>query len=173
MKQQNIDGFVDWKPIDHPDYPGKKVEIGGFRPFVRLNPPAAELPKLAEKHAAFLAELCTLMPRVSIEPPKVEPLGEGVFRLTVTVRNDGYLPTMSEMGRISRHVHPLQLEMKLPEGTKLITGSRRVALPRLSGNGATHETTWLIRTTGNDAATLSLRVSSPSVGSHERSAELK
>ncbi len=35
-----IDGFVPWTAIEHPDFPDKKVEVGGFKPFYRLNPPA-------------------------------------------------------------------------------------------------------------------------------------
>ena len=64
---QKIDGFVDWKEIKHPDFPDKKVEVGGFKPHYRLNPPIGEIKSLAEKHAAFLVELGKLFPQVAIK----------------------------------------------------------------------------------------------------------
>jgi hypothetical protein len=40
FEQQEVDGFVDWQAIEHPDLTDKKVEIGGFKPFLRENPPS-------------------------------------------------------------------------------------------------------------------------------------
>ena len=63
--QEGIDGFADWQAIDDPDFPGKKVEVGGFPPFLRTTPPAKELDGLADKHLKFLVKLGELMPRVA------------------------------------------------------------------------------------------------------------
>ena len=41
--REKIDGFVPWKEVKHPDFPDKKVEVGGVKPFMMLNPPAKEL----------------------------------------------------------------------------------------------------------------------------------
>ena len=36
------DAFVAWQAVEHPDFPGRRVEVGGFRPFVQTNPPAGD-----------------------------------------------------------------------------------------------------------------------------------
>ncbi len=38
LDQNCPEAFVPWKGLEHPDFPGKKVEIGGFAPFARSNP---------------------------------------------------------------------------------------------------------------------------------------
>ncbi len=139
------------------------VEVGGFKPFVRLNPPAAELEPLADKHWRMLCRLAELLPELSITQTKVESLGEGVWRVTVVLVNQGYLPTMPEMGRINGEPHPLQAAVELPAGAKLVTGYRRVRVPVLSA-GEKAEQTWLVQTSRGGEATVRIRVWSPSVG---------
>jgi hypothetical protein len=164
MKGQGIDGFVAWTPIEHPDLPGKRVEVGGFKPYLRLNPPAEELGPLAEKHLAFLVELAGRMPRLRIAPPEVEALGGGIYRVTAEVINEGYLPTFSAAGVESEHLHPVQIEIELPEGAKLLTGHRRARLSTLPGSGGAEEQTWLIRAKKNTDQPIRIKAWSPSVG---------
>ncbi|MHC4180597.1 MAG: M14 family zinc carboxypeptidase, partial [Planctomycetota bacterium] len=170
--REKIDAFVDWKPIVHPDFPKRKVEVGGFKPFLRLNPPADQLEPLAERHWRFVRRLVKLLPRVVIQETKVEPLGEGVWRVTAVVANRGYLPTESEMGRISRVPQPLQIQLDLPEGLSLVTGHPRAQLPPLAGRGGKAERTWLVRAPRDKPAPLKLRVWSPSVGTKRKTIKL-
>lgn len=163
MKQQEIDGFVAWTPIEHPDFPNKKVEVGGFKPYLRLNPPAEELGPLAEKHLAFFVELADRMPRLRIAPPEVEALSGGIYRVTAKVINDGYLPTFSAAGAASKHLHPVQIKIELPKGAKLLTGHRRARLSTLRGRGGAEEQTWLIRAKDADQP-IRFKAWSPSVG---------
>lgn len=172
LAREKIDGFVPWKQIKHPDFPGRKVEVGGFRPFLRFNPPAKELDALAEKHEKFLARLVELLPRVAIQEVKTEPLGEGVWRVTAAVLNRGYLPTMSKMGEISRVPYPLQIALDLPQGAALVTGHPRVRLPVLSGSGGRAEQSWLVRIPKGKPVSIPVRVWSPSVGEARAEARL-
>jgi hypothetical protein len=162
--QQKIDGFVEWKEISHADFPQRKVEVGGFKPFLRLNPPADQLEPLAEKHCQFVRRLVELLPRLAIQETKVEPLGQHVWRITAVVVNRGYLPTESQMGRTTREPHPLQIQLELPEGASLVTGHPRTQLPALAGRGGKVEQTWLVRVAETKPAALKVRVWSPSVG---------
>jgi hypothetical protein len=162
--QQKIDGFVDWRQIAHPDFPQRKVEVGGFKPFLRLNPPADQLEPLAENHWRFVRRLAELLPRLAIQQTKVEPLGQHVWRITAVVVNRGYLPTESQMGRTTREPHPLQAQLELPKDASLVTGYPRTQLPALAGRGGKVEQTWLVRVAGAKPAVLKLRVWSPSVG---------
>ncbi len=170
--REKIDGFVPWTRIEHPDFPGRKVEVGGFKPFLLLNPPAKLLDPLAEKQTDFVVELARLMPRVKIQESRVEPLGGGIQRITVTVANTGYLPTMSEMGRTTGEVYPLLLRLSPPKGTEYVKGVPRTELGRIRGGEKT-EWTWLIRTPDGKPGKATVTVSSPVAGSDTTTLELK
>ncbi len=171
--QQNIDGFVDWTPVEKAGFPGKRVDVGGFKPFYQLNPPAAELDALAERHFQFFTQLPSILPRIEIRDAKAEPLGGGMYRISATVVNNGYLPTMSEMGRVSEQAYPLQIKLDLPADTQWIQGSPRVELGKLDGNGGKAERTWIVRLPNPTMTTAKLKAWAPAVGSHEIQLELK
>jgi hypothetical protein len=166
--QQKIDGFVDWKPISHPDFPGRNVEVGGFRPFVTLNPPATQLEPLANTHWRLLEQLVAWMPQLKIDSAKAEPLGGNVWRVSAVVVNRGMLPTMSEMGRITGQPHPLQIQLVMPKDVSLATGYARVQLKPLAGEGGRVEQTWLVLGSKAAVETLQVRAWSPSVGDETR-----
>ena len=171
--REEIDGFVPWTPVEHPDFPGKKVEVGGFKPFVLANPPAKELDALAEKHHQFLLEFSKYLAQLQIADVKVESLGGGVYRIACHVLNTGYLPTMSEMGRLNRGAYPLQVELTLPEKTQFLKGTRRAELARLAGRGGKAEMNWLVRTPEGKPAEGKIAVYAPAVGRAESPVELK
>ena len=52
--------FVPFAPFDHPTL--GKVEIGGWKPGVRLNPPSDQVDAIADAHAAFLKDLAARLP---------------------------------------------------------------------------------------------------------------
>jgi hypothetical protein len=97
-----------------------------------------------------------------------------VFRITASVANHGYLPTMPEMGRITGQAYPLQIQLDLPQpDTHWIQGSPRAQLNRLSGNGGKAEQTWIVRLPNDKPAGGKIKVWAPAVGSHEVLIELK
>ncbi|OHB71334.1 MAG: hypothetical protein A2V70_15085, partial [Planctomycetes bacterium RBG_13_63_9] len=171
--QEGIDGFVAWEQIEHSDFPGKRVEVGGFRPLVRCNPPADRLDRLEDVHWKFLRRLAGWLPRLKIRQTKVEPLGGGVWRVTVEVANDGYLPTVAEMGRITERLQPLQAELELPEGVTLVAGYARIQFPPLAGGGGTAKRSWVVLAPEGESTLLRVRVWSPSVGKAARRIRLK
>ncbi len=170
FEKEKIEAFVPWTPIQHPDFPGKKVDVGGLRPFFLLNPPAKELDPLAEKHFAFVSRLTDLLPRVKLHEIKVDDLGDGVHRVRVTIANLGYLPTQSEMGKTTREPYPLQIRIDLPKGSSLVTGSVRTQLAPPAGNGGKVEHTWIVAA-AHDSATIT--VWAPSLGSDSKTVLLK
>ena len=172
LEREKIDGFSPWKEIQHPDFPGKKAEAGGIRPFVLLNPPVKELDALAEKHVKFVAELTDRLPQLKFAEVKAEALGGGVYRVTATVINTGYLPTLSEMAEVTRTASPLQWELTAPKDTIWLTGRPRGSQARLEGSGGKAEKTWLLRIPGDVPPSLSLRLSAPAVGAAEVSIPL-
>lgn len=172
MAREKIDGFVPWTPIAHPDFPGRRVEVGGFKPFVLLNPPTKELDPLAERHTDFVLELARLMPRLKISDALAEPLGGGIERITVAVENTGYLATASAMGQLSGEVYPLLLRLDAPKGSQYLKGGPRTELPRIRG-GDKVRWTWLIRPPRGKPSQATVRVSAPAVGSATATIELK
>lgn len=171
LAANKVDGFVNWTKIDHPDFKDKLVEVGGLKPFILLNPPIAELEALTDKHLAWLTQLADLMPKIAATETKVEPLGANVYRVKATVMNTGFLPSMSEMGRISRQPLPLQIAIELPKDATVIQGTPRKELSVLKGNGGKDEHTWLIH--APTAGSARVKVWSPSVGSHDVEIHLK
>jgi hypothetical protein len=47
--------FIQWQSIEHPDFPGRKVEVGGYAPFSLTNPPANMVEELVGKQTDFLS----------------------------------------------------------------------------------------------------------------------
>ncbi|MBX9789127.1 MAG: hypothetical protein K2Y37_09450 [Pirellulales bacterium] len=172
FENEKVTGFVPWTPIEHPDFPGRKVEVGGFLPYVRDNPPANKLDELAQKHLQFLLEVAERLPRLVLEEPKIESLGAGVFRLTTAVANAGQMPTMPQMGRVSGLQYPIQLQLEVPDGAKLIPAVARVRVEVLAA-GARHEQTWLVQTNTDSALTATITAWAPAVGRDRKSVELK
>lgn len=161
------DSFVAWTEVKHPDFRGRKVEVGGFKP---VEAPEADLGPLADKHLEFLKKLGELMPKIALQDLKVEDLGEGVVRVTATVVNQGYLPTFSVMGEKTGQVHPLQIAIELPKDASLATGSARRQVERLAGNGGKAERSWLVV---GARGKITVRAWAPSLGSDSKTSEVK
>ncbi len=173
LAAHGIEAFVAWTPIEHSDFPNRKVEVGGFRPFVRSNPPADRLDALAEKHVEYLLRVGQLMPRLAVHEVKAESLGAGIYRMTVVVLNEGYLPTFPRMGEISRQPQPVQLALDLPKGAQVLNGPSRVRVPTLAGRGGRHEHVFLVRLRREKPTTVPIRVWAPAVGHVTRQVELR
>ncbi len=162
-------GFVNWREIDHPDFPGKTVEVGGFAPFVRTNPPANMLDSLGGKHAAFLKRLGGMLPQLIKDDLTVEPLGNGVNRITLRVMNTGYLPTISAMGQQSRVPQNVKVELTLASQQTLSAGRRVQLLEPVRGSGGTEELSWVIVGTGK----VKIEVYGPMAGGFTETVELR
>ncbi|MBM3420902.1 MAG: peptidase [Bacteroidetes bacterium] len=139
--------FVPWTEIQHPGFPGKKVEVGGIKPFVMINPPAEKVPEIVEANYKFLTAMAALHPDVQIADVKVENTGGDIFRLTLTVRNNGLFPTMAEIGSPNRFVRIPRVTLTLEEKQTIITGTRVQQMRRIEGNSSS-EYSWLIRGKG-------------------------
>ena len=85
-------GHVDWKPFDHPQL--GQVEIGGWDShYAFRNPPSEFLEAEVAPLADWAIWQASLAPRLTHRETKVEPLGDGAWRIRVAVQNSGYLPT--------------------------------------------------------------------------------
>jgi len=141
---RGVRAFVDWHRFDHPDFPGRQVEIGGFLPGSQWNPPRELVEDLAEKHEQLVARIVEALPRLRIARSDLESLGGGLFRLTVEVQNVGPWPTTPKMGEINRQPYPVRVELG-GEGWELVQGFRKTLLKPLPGNGGREELRWILR----------------------------
>ncbi|MCW5755508.1 MAG: hypothetical protein KIT24_12445 [Phycisphaeraceae bacterium] len=135
------EGFVEWQPFVHPTL--GKVEIGGFIPGFRLNPPEMELDRLVDEQTAVVAMLLSRMARPVADCVLVEPLGEGVWRIGVRVINAGELPTRLSIGVKARRRAPMRLRMDI-EDDRILSGSPRRLIQRLA-KGERHDSQWIVR----------------------------
>ena len=134
-------GFVEWEEFDHPQL--GRVEIGGSVPGFDRNPPVAMLDDLASGHAEFIAALARMRPQIVVEGPEVEPLGGGVARIRMALRNDGEMPLCSAMARTNRAVRPLVVRPRVPID-RILQGSSFELVDRLDP-GQRRDFEWTVR----------------------------
>jgi len=162
--------FVSWKPIQHPDFPGKRVEVGGFAPFAKTNPPEKLLEELAGKQAKFLTDLAGKLPRIGIRKAEARHLGESVYEVTVQVENTGYLPTALTQGSVTREVHPTRVVLKL-DHRAFLSGSKTTMVGPIDGSGGMRELRWVIHAPGPKQ--LEVEVTSMLAGAARSTIDLK
>lgn len=138
-----VNGFVNWTPAKHPTL--GDVEVGGFMPNARVNPPAAEVPALTKSHADFAVWLGQQLPRVELVDTKVEAKGDGVFQITTTVVNEKYFPTQMMMGARVRFNRPITARLMPAAGMTVLSGNIQQQTPRIEGMGGRQTYTWLVQ----------------------------
>lgn len=137
-----IDGFVDWEPLDHPTL--GKVEIGGFVPGAKINPPADLLDELAEKHAGFVTRIMEAQSQINVLGPEVVELGGGIYEVRVVIENDGELSTTTSFSRTTRSVKPVIVRLSAPVD-QIISGQRVDRVWGIDGDGGRSIHTWVFR----------------------------
>ena len=153
------DVFVPWTPISHPDFPENKVEIGGIKPFVMHNPPYSMVPELTDRHVAFVNALTEAAPRCVIAEVKKEALEKDLFRVTLTVKNNGIMPTINQIGERSYYLKYITIQLQTASKQILLQGNLKTTIPVLNG-GETAEFTWLVQGNGK----LSIEAGCPTAG---------
>ncbi|MGM9507835.1 M14 family metallopeptidase [Larkinella sp. GY13] len=139
--------FVNWQPIEHPDFPGRKAEVGGIAPFAKLNPPVSFLNEIADKHLKFMTAFVRQMPVIEVVNLRTESLSGGLTRVTAQVINRGLLPTGSEIGDRVRFVPKMKVELRTGNGQTVVSGRKRILRSPMAA-GESMEVTFLVSGTG-------------------------
>ena len=150
-KNQLENVFVPWTPVNHPDFPNQRVEVGGVVPFAMKNPPYAMTDSIARKHTGFILELAALHPRVEIMEVQTERLARNLHRVTVRVHNTGTFSTASKTGEQLRWMQKTVLRLTPASGQEVVSGKTIEVLGALGGHSSV-ERSWIIR--GNGTLTL-------------------
>ncbi len=158
-RQGITDGFTEWKKIDHPDFPGQTVEVGGLDPFVLINPPYKMVAEITNKHTDFLFKLAALQPEIDIINVSTEKLGGGISRLKATIINKGALPSHSKMGERTYWVKRINVKLNLANNQSIISGKKIQLLNSMEGYSV-KELSWLVKGAGN----ISIEAGSPTTG---------
>jgi hypothetical protein len=143
------EAFIQWQPIEHPDFPGKRVEVGGYRPFSHTNPPAGMIEDIASKHAKFLTMVAQQLPRIGIRKVETKHLGENVYEIKIQVENTGFLPTSLAHGQTTREVYPTRVVVEL-DNKYFLSGSRITNLPTIQGSCGMAEVRYVIHAPNRD-----------------------
>ena len=135
--------FVPWTVTDHPDFPGKTVEVGGLKPFALINPPADSLPGLIESHYEFITEVAAMHPELEFLDVKTENAGENIFRISLLVHNKGLFATCAEIGDQIIWTRIMRINLEPSKGQTILSGSKVQRIRRLLGDESA-EFSWLI-----------------------------
>jgi hypothetical protein len=147
IEQEGIDGFVEWAEIDHPDFPGKKVEVGGIKPYSHV-PPFELVEDLVTEHTTFISKLAEMKPSIKLENFKTESAGRNLTRITVDVYNEGLIPTASHVGTRTDWVRDIIIDVSTSESLHLVSGTKRTYEESIGGDESVSYT-WLVRGSGD------------------------
>ncbi|MBC8145980.1 MAG: hypothetical protein H7X80_10370 [bacterium] len=156
--------YVAWTKVNHPDFPGRDVDVGGIAPFATREPPASMLDSLGRTHAEYIRRIAALLPRIEIANLETESLGDGLTRIRATIVNPGYLPTLAAMGETSQVPLDVKAEVTLASGQSIVSGRRVQLLGPIAGNGGSKELSWVIAGRGS----VKINVAGPMTGGVER-----
>jgi murein tripeptide amidase MpaA len=125
--------FFDWHEFDHPQL--GKVEIGGWDiKGCWQNAPVEYLPEICEKHSDFTLAHALMSARLEFRKAEVEKRADGVYRIEAIIANKGFLPTYtSKRAQERKVVRPIEVSLKVPEGTSLLSGKPDDEIGQLEG----------------------------------------
>jgi len=167
-KNKMNDVFVPWTEIKHPDFPDKKTEVGGIKPFAMLNPPADTLGDLITKNYKFITAIASMHPELEFLDLKTENAGENVFRITLKVHNKGLFATCAEIGEDNDWTRIMRISLIPGTGQSFLSGKKVQMINRLEGDKSA-EFSWLISGKGS----LKLTAGALNTGTISSTIELK
>ncbi|OHB73736.1 MAG: hypothetical protein A2Z25_00160 [Planctomycetes bacterium RBG_16_55_9] len=97
------DGLVPWRQYEHPTY--GTIEIGGEKKEWGRVPPSFLLEEELHRNMAFTLYHADMMPLIEISEIKIEKLGEGLFKIWVTLENQRLIPTRTAQD-VANHISP-------------------------------------------------------------------
>jgi hypothetical protein len=164
----NHDLFVGWKEISHPDFPGKKVEVGGWKPMALYNPPYSLVADISGKQNKFIVKLASMKPQVKIENLTTEAVGKGMTRISADIFNAGALATMTELAQRTRWIRMTKVEMTTTGSQQIVAGDKVKLISSITG-GDKITMSWLVKGSG----TVTLSAGSAQTGIDTKTINLK
>ena len=157
--------YVDWYEFEHPQL--GTVELGGWDVIACWgNVPFKFLRDEIAPHADWALWHLLISPLLSMRSLDVEPLGDDRFFVRLVLENTGWLPTYVTQKAVERQsVRPLEVELTLPEGARVVAGELRTEAGQLEGRVHLRSALWWGTDQGtSDRAKLEWVVEAPSGG---------
>ncbi len=165
--RESADAFVPWHAFTHPKLGA--VEIGGWKPGAKLNPPAAAIAGLAEKESAFVRWLAAQLPALGIAKLAATARGSGVYAIEAVVENSGYFPTALAQGVRNRQARRTVVNVGL-DGATLLEGDARRMIDAIAGSGGRETLRFVVL--GKPGAKVTVSAESPKAGVASKTIEL-
>ena len=147
-KNKINDVFVPWTEIKHPDFPGKKTEVGGIKPFALINPLADTLGDLISKNYKFITAIAAMHPELEFLDIKTENAGENIFRISLKLHNKGIFSTSAEIGKNNMWTRIMRISLEPVAGQSLLSGQKVQRIDPLEGDQSVGFS-WLINGKGS------------------------
>lgn len=111
--------FQMWTKAKHPHF--GEVEVGGFNPkWYVQNAPPDMLEPWAKNEAMFNLYLAQQLPQVKIVSASAKPSADGAYDVTVTVTNEGLMPTALEIAKRVKMVRQDRVTLELAAGQSVV-----------------------------------------------------
>jgi len=142
-EELNGEGFVPWRPFEHPQL--GMVEIGGWKSkFVVQNCPPQLLLQECEKTARFCYRQAKTMPKVDILDLAVKRVDEQTWKIETLVVNTGYLPTfLTQVALDQKTAKPVTATLELPNGSDVVHGRNKLEIGHLEGRAGRSSAFWM------------------------------
>ena len=157
--------YVDWYEFEHPQL--GTVELGGWDVMACwANVPFKFLRDEIAPHADWALWHLLISPLLAVRSLDVEPLGDRRYFVRLVLENTGWLPTYVAQKALDRQsVRPLEVELTLPEGARVVAGELRTEVGQLEGRVHLRSALWWGTDQGtSDRAKLEWVVEAPSGG---------
>ena len=152
-EKNNIpDVFVPWNEIKHPDFPGKKTEVGGIKPFAMIDAPADTLDDLISGNFRFITSVASMHPELEFLDILTENAGNNIFRISLKVHNKGVFATCAEIGRNNIWTRVMRIKLESQASQNLLSGLKVQKIDALDGDQSA-EFNWLINGRGSVSIT--------------------
>jgi hypothetical protein len=126
-------GYVDWYPFEHEQL--GQVELGGWDlMYCWGNVPPQFLEAEIAPHSELALWHTLISPRLELRSLEAEGLSDGAWLVRVVVENTGWLPTkVTEKAVEKKAVRPLEAELIVPDGARILSAQPKVELGQLDG----------------------------------------
>lgn len=171
FESQGIDAFVPWTAVAPGGSERRAAEVGGFRPGALINPPVGEhYDSTLARHSRFIAALAGMLPELGIHDARAESLGDGVWRVTLELANNGVLPTTTSLA--TRLRQPRRVRVDFDHGSATLLSGKPVELiGAIDGGGRTTKLQWTVA--ARPGATVRISAGSPVTGNVSQTITLR
>ena len=155
-------GFVPWTRQQHPQL--GEVEVGGWVPGFRENPPLAEVAPMSSKLVAFLGRVADARPKVALSKPTIARAGPSLWRIDAALTNTGRLPSVMRGGR-AEGVTPAHV-VRISVPADRVKSGRRVDIVRGIDPGTTRPCSWIVSAPDDETIAVELLFAGKPVERH-------